>query len=56
MLIKRDKASITAQKAVIFTFIASISIIILGVFIISYLIAKILKQFDIFVEKNRRSI
>ena len=51
MLIKRDKASITAQKAVIFTFIASISIIILGVFIISYLIAKILKQFDIFVEK-----
>lgn len=51
MLIKRDKASITAKKAEVFTIIASVSTIFLGVFIISYLIAKILKQFDIFVEK-----
>lgn len=51
MLIKRDRASITAKKAEAFTIIASISTIFLGVFIISYLIAKILKQFDIFVEK-----
>lgn len=51
MLVKRDEASVTAQKAVVFTVLASISTIILGVFIISYLIAKILKQFDIFVEK-----
>ncbi|MDO5788044.1 MAG: ATP-binding protein [Fusobacterium sp.] len=51
MLVKRDEASVTAKKAVVFTFLAAISTIILGVFIISYLIAKILKQFDIFVEK-----
>lgn len=51
MLVKRDEASITAQKAVVFTLLASVSTIFLGVFIISYLVTKILKQFDIFVEK-----
>lgn len=51
MLVKRDQASITAKKAEFFTVLASVSSIILGVFIISYLITKILKQFDIFVEK-----
>lgn len=51
MLVKRDEASVTAQKAVVFTVLASVSTIFLGMFIISYLIAKILKQFDIFVEK-----
>ena len=51
MLTKKDQASIIAKKAEIFTFIASASTIFLGMFIISYLIAKILKQFDIFVEK-----
>lgn len=51
MLIKRDEASIIAKKAVIFTVFISVTTIILGIFIISYLITKILKQFDIFVEK-----
>lgn len=51
MLTKKDQASIIAKKAEIFTFIASASTIFLGMFIINYLIAKILKQFDIFVEK-----
>ena len=51
MLLKRDEASITAQKAKFFILLVSVATMLLGMFIISYLINKILEQFDIFVEK-----
>lgn len=51
MLMKRDEAKIVAQKAVTFSILLSIVTLILGIFIITYLIRKILVQFEIFIEK-----
>lgn len=54
MIIKRQKADKTTKEASFFIIIINISISIIGIFIIIYLIRKVLWQFNIFIDKIKK--